>query len=84
MHANAGRYEEVGEGLICPACKTRYDAGSECPECQVHLVGESFADTTPTKVRQPETMRHVFTAGIVLTLGALFVVMMIVALNYQP
>ncbi len=45
------------ERLACPRCKTVYDFGDTCPDCQVELVGASAADTAdPVAVEGPDKL----------------------------
>jgi len=37
--------DEPQERLGCPRCKTVYDYGDVCPDCQVELVGASAIET---------------------------------------
>ncbi len=43
------------ERLGCPKCKTVYDFGDVCPDCQVELVGASAVETAdPIAVEGPD------------------------------
>jgi hypothetical protein len=45
------------ERLGCPRCKTVYDFGDTCPECQVELVGASAVETAdPVAVEGPDKL----------------------------
>lgn len=41
LRSRAGQWEPSAEPLACPACKTEYDFGDACPDCDVDLVGVS-------------------------------------------
>ena len=70
MAANAGCMDDPGEPLVCPRCRTHYDTGLYCVDCDVELVGESFVDSAAPTRRKRES-GWIFVAFVVVALGFL-------------
>jgi hypothetical protein len=66
--------------MACPKCRARYAVGSECPDCRVELVGESFIDAAPPRSTRPVLFDWLFTnlITVVIVLAGLLVVGMAV------
>ncbi len=75
------------EPMACPRCRVRYDMGSECPDCRVELVGESYIDTSAPRSARPDPFdwlfSHLVTVVIVLAgvllLGAVLLQLVVTA-----
>ncbi len=58
------------EAMQCPACKTKYAFGNECPDCAVPLVGDAFSEVAHSA--QTDSYHKSFDPGLVVFLAVAF------------
>ena len=76
MAANAGCTDDPGEPLLCPKCRTHYDTGLYCVDCDMELVGESFVDSVAPSKR-PKDTGWIF--AVIVTVGIVGIIVMMVS-----
>ncbi len=76
LRNNATKAGVADEPMACPRCRVRYVVGSECPDCRVELVGESYIDAAPPRSTRPILFDWLFshlTTVVIVAAGALVV-----------